>query len=369
MTNQKQKRVVVAMSGGVDSSVAAAILKEQGYDVIGISLKLWDYDEDERKLTGKTCCSIDDIADAKDVCDTLGIPFYAFNHKPEFKEKVIETFVEEYRNGRTPNPCVLCNQFIKFDVLLKEAQKMGADYLATGHYARIQKTDDGVFHLQKGKDNQKDQSYVLFHLNQDELSRILLPIGDYTKAEIRELALKHNLITHNKRESMEICFIPNNDHAKFIAKNYPDKKHGKGNFVDWKGNVLGEHEGIDAYTIGQRRGLKVGFGERMYVAQIRPDSNEVVLAQDHEIYFDGVEGDRVHFNQKPKNKKLGVKIRYQRDELPAEILEFDEQAGTIKIKFEEPARAVTPGQALVFYEGSTLIGGGWIKQSIKEIDS
>lgn len=356
----------MAMSGGVDSSVAAALLKDQGYDVIGISLKLWDYDEEERQLKGKTCCSIDDIADAKDVCDTLGIPFYAFNHKPEFKKQVIETFVEEYRQGRTPNPCVLCNQHIKFDVLLKEAEKLGAKYLATGHYARVVRDDEGVCHLHKGLDNNKDQSYVLFHLSQKDLQRVLFPIGGYTKDEIRGLARDYGLITHNKKESMEICFIPNNDHSQFIQKNYPDKKPSPGNFVDFSGKVLGPHEGIDRYTIGQRKGLVLSFSERMYVAQIRPESNEVVLAQGDDLFFDGLHGDRFHFLRKPVSSQCGVKIRYQRDEIPAEIVSYDDETQKVEIRFLEKARAVTPGQAIVLYENDEVIGGGWIRQSIKK---
>lgn len=357
-------RVIVAMSGGVDSSVAAALLKEQGYDVIGVSLKLWDYDEDERKLSGKTCCSIDDIMDAKDVCDTLGIPFYAFNHKKEFQKHVIDTFVSEYKNGRTPNPCILCNQFIKFDLLLKEAKKLGAQYLATGHYARVHQDESGEFKLLKGVDADKDQSYVLYHLNQEELSHILLPIGEFTKVEIRDLAKKYNLVTHNKKESMEICFIPNNDHAAFIKKNYPTDKKPEGNFVDFNGNVLGTHKGIDAYTIGQRRGLEIALGKRMYVAQIRPDANEVVLANDDDLYFSGAVGKHFKFVKEPQSKNLGARIRHQRDEIPVKILSYDKNTEKVTIEFIEKARAVTPGQALVIYEGDSVIGGGWIEKSI-----
>lgn len=358
-------RVVVAMSGGVDSSVAAALLKEQGYDVIGVSLKLWDYDEDERRLKGKTCCSLDDIADAKDVCDTLGIPFYAFNHKPEFKKSVIDVFVEEYRNGRTPNPCVLCNRDIKFDLLLREAEKLGAKYLATGHYARVVREGDGISRLKKGVDADKDQSYVLFHLSAPDLDRVLLPIGDFTKAEIRDLARKYGLVTHDKKESMEICFIPNNDHAAFIGKNYPHLKRGPGRFVNTKGETLGSHGGIDGYTIGQRRGLGVGFGERMYVAEIRAETDEVVLARDDEVYFKGVVGRDFRFIRSPGKNRYGVKIRYQRDELPAEILRYDESEKRIEMKFLAPARAVTPGQAVVLYDGDEVVGGGWIESSLQ----
>lgn len=350
------------MSGGVDSSVAAALLKKRGFDVIGVSLKLWDYDESERKLNGKTCCSLDDIADAKDVCDTLGIPFYAFNHKPEFKKTVIDVFVDEYRNGRTPNPCILCNQNIKFDVLLAEAKKMGADYLATGHYARIRRDADGTSHLLKGLDGSKDQSYVLFHLSQQDLQRVLFPVGEHTKSEIREFAEKFNLITSRKKESMDICFIPNNDHAAFIAKNYPDLKRKAGNFVGVRGDVLGRHDGIDKYTVGQRRGLNVSAGRRMYVQRVDATCNEVVLAEDGEVFFSGVVGQKFHFINRPRGRIVGAKIRYQRDEIPCEIVEYND-AGRIALRFLERARAVTPGQAVVLYEQDEVVGGGWIESS------
>lgn len=360
----KKTRVVVALSGGVDSSVAAALLKEQGYEVIGVSLKLWDYDEAERKLTGKTCCSLDDIADAKDVCDTLKIPFYAFNHKAEFKRSVIDRFVEEYSRGRTPNPCILCNQHIKFDILLNEAQKMGARYLATGHYARLERDPGGQYHLKKGCDPNKDQSYVLFHLSQEALSRVLFPIGPYTKAEIRGLAKRFGLVTAEKKESMDICFIPNNDHAAFIGKNYPDKRGGPGHFVDRWGRVLGSHAGTERFTIGQRKGLGIGFGRRMYVAEIRPHTAEVVLADEDEVFSGGVIGERFYFIQRPTKRTYGAKLRSQKEDLIAELVDFDSNSGQIELKFKEKARAVTPGQALVLYDGDEVIGGGWIQRAI-----
>lgn len=361
----KTPRVIVAMSGGVDSSVAALLLTKKGYDVIGVSLKLWDYDEDERRLTGKTCCSLDDIADAKEVCDKLKIPFYAFNYKAEFERSVIQNFVSEYKNGRTPNPCILCNQHIKFAVLLKEAQKMGADYLATGHYARLKKDVEGKPHLLKGKDRNKDQSYVLFSLRQEELQHLLFPVGEYTKSEIRTLATQHGLATAQKKESMDICFIPNNDHASFIAKNYPGLKSSQGNFVDLSGHILGKHEGIEKYTIGQRRGLNVSLGNRAYVLEIRKETAEIVLAKEGEIFFQGLVGKDFRFLYPPDQKtKLGVKIRYQQDEIPVEIKNYDDDNKRIELKFLSKARAVTPGQAAVLYKGQEVIGGGWIERPL-----
>ncbi len=363
-TAATKPRVVVAMSGGVDSSVAALLLKQQGYDVIGVSLKLWDYDEADRKLDGKTCCSLDDIADAKAVCDTLGIPFYAFNHKREFQKQVIDRFVQEYSQGRTPNPCVACNQFIKFDLLLEEAEKMGAAYLATGHYVRIVAAADGTHRLFKGRDPLKDQSYVLFHLTQKELNRLLFPVGDYSKDEIRALAKQHGLVTFDKRESMDICFVPGNDHAAFIQKNYPHVKRAAGDFVNQKGEVLGRHAGIDAYTIGQRRGLGASFGaERSFVSEIRADTNQVVLADTPDaLYSEKARAEKFHFLRAPHNpEKIGVKIRYQRDEIPARVAAYDADQHALSVEFYQKARAVTPGQALVVYEGDEVIGGGWIR--------
>ena len=360
MTQPEKIRVVVAMSGGVDSSVAAALLKEQGYDVIGVSLKLWDYDEEERVIQGKTCCSLDDIADAKSVCDTLRIPFYAFNHKKEFRKKVIDVFVDEYAHGRTPNPCVLCNQHLKFDVLLSEAERLGARYLATGHFARIIRNDEGKLALLKARETAKDQSYVLFSLTQKDLGRILFPLGDFSKEEVRGMAKRFGLITHDKTESMDICFIPNNDHASFIAKHYPQAKRDPGKFIAETGEVLGEHKGIDAYTVGQRRGLAVSAGERLYVKEIRSSTDEVVLARGDGLLFDTAVARDFRFIRSPSGQPLGAKTRYQRDDIPVQIRQYDEPSGRMEIRFENPARAVTPGQALVLYEGDEVIGGGWI---------
>jgi len=363
MDSNNNKRVVVAMSGGVDSAVAAGLLKEQGYEVIGISLKLWDYDEPDRKPTSKTCCSFEDISDARQVCDRIGIPFYAFNYKKHFEENVVQRFVKSYHTGTTPNPCILCNQYVKFDRLMDEAMKLKANFLATGHYARLQRKKDGTVSLLKGNDPAKDQSYVLFSLTQETLQKVLFPVGDFHKNEIRDLARKYGMPIADKHESQDICFIPNNDYAKFIERNYPAEHLRPGNFVDVSGNVLGTHEGIHAYTVGQRRGLGVSFSERLYVTRIDPQKNEVELGIKEETLREGCVAGRVNFvSQIPSSPlELGVKIRYQKDEIPA-LVEYLPEEKRVRVVFKEKRGGVTPGQAAVFYSGDELIGGGWIEK-------
>ncbi|MBI4412248.1 MAG: tRNA 2-thiouridine(34) synthase MnmA [Deltaproteobacteria bacterium] len=387
-------RVVVAMSGGVDSSVAALLLKLEGHDVIGISLKLWDEDNNGGDRT-KTCCSLSDVRDARNVCDRLGIPFYVFNHKKDFERQVILPFVAEYHRGRTPNPCILCNHHVKFDPLLAEAEKLGADYLATGHYARIHRDSDGSSRLLKARDEKKDQSYVLYHLGQERLKKILFPLGDHTKEEVRKIALEHGLPNALKPDSQEICFVPNNDHASFIEKNYPAKDSGAGNFVDREGNILGRHEGIHHYTVGQRRGLGIGLGERMYVTRIDSVKNEVELGPKDETFRNGLVAEDVHWVRHPfKNGnsfECGVKTRYQKDEWEAVIeplVSPSPQPSPLKgegvskeipsplggegqgegcrviVRFKNKSPFVSPGQAAVFYHGDEVIGGGWIERAL-----
>jgi tRNA-uridine 2-sulfurtransferase len=358
------KRVVVAMSGGVDSSVAAFLLKEQGYEVIGISLKTWDETSSIKRT--KTCCSFQDIEDARKVCERLDVPFYAFNYKKEFEEKVIKTFVSEYYQGRTPNPCILCNQHIKFDQLLKEAEKLGAAYLATGHYARLRKDESGIFRLLKGMDPNKDQSYVLYKLSQEQLSKILFPIGEYNKEEIRRIAIDRGLPTATKPESQDICFIPDRDHAKFIQKHYPAPHLKPGNFVDAVGKILGTHQGIHAYTIGQRRGLGIGFGERMYVTRIDVEKNEVELGLAEDVLSGGLIAREVYWLNEDHHQEptaCGVKIRYQKDEIPAQVEKGDDSQKAV-IRFSKKYRAVTPGQTAVFYRGDEVLGGGVIERAL-----
>lgn len=350
------KRVVVAMSGGVDSSVAACLLAEQGYEVIGISLKLWEGDTPKQ---GRTCCSFEDIRDARLVCEDLGIPFYAFNYKKEFKEKVMDPFAQDYFDGKTPNPCILCNQHIKFDLLLEEAEKLGADYLATGHYARVTEKN-GFYSLLKATDAEKDQSYVLYQLSQDQLKKVLFPIGNLSKEEVRQIARKKGVITADKRESMDICFIPTGDRTSFMVEHYPDKVGAPGNFVDKNGKILGRHDGIHLYTVGQRRGLKIGFGERLYVTRIDRAANEIELGPKEEMHSSGFVASHLSWIQfTERDLECGVKIRYQKDEIPARVILKE---GKAFVEFAEGCSrpAVTPGQAAVFYRGDEVLGGGKI---------
>lgn len=366
VSSNTNKRVVVAMSGGVDSSVAALLLKEEGYEVIGISLKLWDYGEEELSEGSKTCCSLSDVRDARFVCNKLNIPFYVFNHKKDFEQKVILPFVREYHRGRTPNPCILCNHHVKFDPLLAEAEKLGAALLATGHYARIRHNPDGSSSLLKAVDAKKDQSYVLYHLGQERLKKILFPIGEYTKEEIRKIAREHGLPNALKPDSQEICFVPNNDYAQFVEKNYPAPHLEPGNFVDKKGNILGRHGGIHHYTVGQRRGLGIGFGTRMYVTRIDSEKNEVELGVKDDTFRDGLVAVDVHWIHSSFRGvfsfECGVKTRYQKDEFEALVEPFEGEK--ILVRFHKKSPFVSPGQAAVFYRGDEVIGGGWIERAL-----
>jgi tRNA-specific 2-thiouridylase len=346
-------RIVIAMSGGVDSSAAAALLKEQGHEVLGITLRVWSY---ESRAQCGSCCSPEDIDDARAVAEKLQIPFYVANVEELFKERVVHPFVQQYLGGRTPIPCVACNQDVKFGFLLKRARALGAK-LATGHYARIRE-ENGRYLLDRGADEAKDQSYFLFTLGQNELKDLVFPIGAMNKAEVRAIAERAGLLTSHKPESMEICFVPDNDYAGFVEKIAGPQP--KGEIVDREGRVLGAHEGVHHFTIGQRKGLKVSSAEPLYVQQIEAQSQRVVVGpaveaerrRFHLLRPHWVEGDA------PVGRALTVKIRHRHSGAAAR-LERNEH-GSIAVELDLPARAVTPGQAAVFYEGSQVLGGGWI---------
>ncbi|MBI3580642.1 MAG: tRNA 2-thiouridine(34) synthase MnmA [Nitrospinae bacterium] len=350
----KKEKVLVAMSGGVDSSVAAALLLKGGYEPIGVTMRLWDQPETAEKRRG--CCSLDDVNDARMVADQLGIPHYTLNMRDEFRANVVDYFVGEYLAGRTPNPCIACNRVMKFDLLLKKARQLDAQKLATGHYARISKTG-GVYSLLRGADSSKDQSYFLFDVPQQTLADVLFPVGDMTKENVRKTAERLGLKTAEKAESQEICFVPDDDYEKFIRSMAPDVKEGE--FVNRLGEKIGTHKGVPFYTVGQRRRLGVSAGERMYVTAIRPESNAVVLGAEAELWTDLMVVQNPIFRRPVEDgNSADVQVRYRSAPVRAAIKLLGENRA--ELKFEKPVRAVAPGQAAVFYEGDAVVGGGWI---------
>jgi len=354
----KKERVVVAMSGGVDSSVAAALLKEQGYEVIGITM-CFNLKDAERKKPA--CCGIQGIEDARRVCHKLGIKHYVLNMQKALSKHVIKDFLSEYAAGRTPNPCVRCNQYLKFGHLLKKALSLDAKYLATGHYVRIVKTKAGL-QLKKAKDLHKDQSYFLYRLGQDQLKHLLFPLGGYTKAQVRELARKFGLAVADKIGSQEICFLPEVDYRPFL-KNYLKNKIKSGEVVDRAGNILGSHKGVAFYTIGQREGLGIALGHPVYVTKIDPKNNELTLGPKKDVLKKQLLVKDAHFIVKPIKKRvvLRVRIRYNHREAAAEVIPCKNK---LKIKFRQPQFAVTPGQSAVIYSGDSVLGGGIIEKAL-----
>ncbi len=356
-------RVVVAMSGGVDSSVAAALLKDEGYEVIGVTMRLWSEEDSNAAPLSKRCCSVEDVQDARRVCDAIGARHYFVNFEKEFQKHVVDYFVAEYERGRTPHPCLACNDKMKFDFLLRRANFMDADYIATGHYARIRQDADG-YSLLKGVDSGKDQSYVLFTLTQTELARLLLPVGDYPKARIRELASEAGLAVADKPDSQEICFIPDGDYRKFVGERAKPKP---GNLVDQSGNVLGDHPGIQFFTVGQRRklGLQGNSGKPMFVTKINAQNNQVTLGAQKDLMQRQLWASRVNYldGTPPVGPtEVTAKIRYRANDAPATLIPNAENSeGWAEIMFDEPQRAVTPGQAVVFYQGDKVLGGGIIE--------
>lgn len=357
-------RIIVAMSGGVDSSVAAAILKEEGYQVIGVTMQIWPSDKqayDVDRFGG--CCGLGAIEDAKRVAYKLGIPHYVMNFRDIFAQKVIADFCQEYSLGRTPNPCIKCNQYIKFGALLERAGELGANFVATGHHARIGKNGaSGRYLLEKGIDRRKDQSYVLYTLTQRQLKHTLLPIGNFTKDRVREIARELELPVAAKPESQEICFIPDGDYPKFL-KEYVSQTIRPGPILDRQGNTLGEHQGILFYTIGQRKGLGISAEEPLYVTAIVSERDAIVVGSKEEVYGTELIASDLNWISLAKLEQpitTKAKIRYLHKEAEAVIAPVYEDK--VYIKFKEPQMAITPGQAIVFYDGNTVIGGGTIEQ-------
>ena len=354
------KKVVVGMSGGVDSSVAAYLLKEQGYDVIGVTMQIWQDEERAVEEENGGCCGLSAVDDARRVAAALDIPYYVMNFKKEFKENVIDYFIDEYLHGRTPNPCIACNRYVKWESLLKRSMDIGADYIATGHYARIEQLPNGRYSLKRSATLAKDQTYALYNLTQEQLARTLMPVGEYSKDEVREMAEKINLRVANKPDSQDICFVPDGDYAGFIERTL-DAELPTGNFVTLDGKVLGKHKGITHYTVGQRKGLGLALGYPAFVIEIRPETNEVVIGTNEDSMSNYVRANKLNFMSIPdltEPMRVFAKIRYNHKGAWCTIEKTGEDE--VLCTFEEAQRAITPGQAVVFYDGDYVLGGGTI---------
>ncbi len=365
-----RETVVVAMSGGVDSSVAAAILHERGYRVIGLTMNLWDYDRVGGNINRESgCCSIDTMDDARAVCHRLGVPHYVVNFREQFEAAVMENFVAEYMAGRTPNPCVRCNTFIKWGVLLDKARELGAEKIATGHYARVSFDAERNRHLlRRGVDSHKDQTYALWGIRQQALARTLFPVGDFRKSEIREIARNLGLKTAEKPESQEICFIPDNDYKRFLATRLPEvvAKLQEGEIVDESGTVLGHHKGYPFYTIGQRKGLGLAMPAPVYVTEIDAGSNRIKVGTNRELAHRGLIAEKPNWiavDTLEAELEVEAKIRYNDPGAPARVQMLED--GRVEVQFHAPQRAVTPGQSVVFYDGDVVVGGAVIQSYLK----
>ena len=360
MVVETKQRVLVGMSGGVDSSATAALLKEQGFDVIGVTLKLWPQDCVSR--AEDKCCGPQAVMDARSVCAQLGVPYYLIDESADFQKKVIGYFAEEYKAGRTPNPCVMCNQHLKFGTLIDRARQLGANFIATGHFARLEKTPSGRTLLKRGRDLRKDQSYFLFSLQQEQLNHVMFPLGEKTKSDTRDVARHCGLRTADKEESMEICFVPDNDYGRFLQQAHLVEKH-RGDILDLNGKKLGEHDGIEFYTVGQRKGLGISSAKPLYVLSVDPERNQVVVGDEADLNrdrFSITQCNWIAYDTVPGSIECTAKIRYNHPGVQATVIPGPN--ATADVILHQPARAVTPGQACVFYQEDLVLGGGWIRR-------
>lgn len=359
------RKAIIAMSGGVDSSVAALLTKETGDECIGATMKLF-HNEDIGVKREKTCCSLDDVEDARNVCYRMGIRYYVFNFSERFKEDVMDRFVDAYEHGSTPNPCIDCNRYLKFDKMFQRMRELEYDYIVTGHYARVEYDEEkNRYLLKKAVDDTKDQSYVLYMLTQEQLAHICLPLGGLRKTEVREIAEKHGFVNARKHDSQDICFVPDGDYAKFIEQ-YTGRKSIPGDFVDTEGNILGKHKGIIHYTLGQRRGLGIPAASRLYVCDISPKTNQVVLGNNEDLFHSELTATKVNLISCESLKepmRLKAKIRYRHPE--QEAVAWQTEDGVLHVRFDKPQRAITRGQAVVLYDGDIVVGGGVIENCIK----